>query len=128
MLVSSLATNWRGTEFQKYAMNTFTMSGWTLEEYKYRKVYEFTIFRSACKDVSFQTLVDPQLDADLLAQTLEDKIAAKFDIAGHSARWMFNFNTAAAIKDLSSATERVQNWKNFLEGVRGYSKKFLIRN
>jgi len=96
VFVSSLASNWRGPEYHKYAPVMFTMSGWTLEEYKF-----------ACKDDNFRQSIESKLDSDALALTIDEKIEAKFDIAGHSARWMFNYGTKFVISQVNSAVERI---------------------
>ena len=77
----------------------------------------FSYFRSACKDDSFWALVEAKLDADPLAFTIEDKIDAKFDIAGHSARWMFNYDSSFVIQQVNSAIERCLLKREILEGL-----------
>jgi len=117
VFVSSLTSDWRGPEYERYSPELYTMSGWTLDEYK-----------SACKDDSFRAIVEPKLDANPLCSTIEDKIEAKFDIAGHSARWMFNFDTRLAIQQADSAIERTHLKKEILEGLAGSEAKYMVHN
>jgi len=64
-------------------------------------------------------LVQPKLDADGTATTIEEKITAKYFIAGASARWMFFFNTQDSVMDIRFHLARAPDAGQLAKGFVG---------
>jgi hypothetical protein len=76
----------------------FYMSGWLLNDYL-----------DACKDVTFGNEIESKLDADSEALTTEQKVEAKYLIAGASAHWMFDLTTKEVLEKITNCLEHVND-------------------
>jgi len=72
ILVSSVQFSYPAEENERLHLERAKSYGWTLEEYKI-----------ACQYDEFQNRVLPMLDADPTATDFEEKLAAKYFLAGH---------------------------------------------
>jgi hypothetical protein len=117
------------------------LDGWTLEDYQ-----------GACEDKEFFNSVQSNLQESstnnvagasslsssssssatnlesFLGEDKNDMILEKYFIAGHSARWMFHFNTARAIMDADYWLEKVNNKKDLVSGMGGSNNVLAVNH
>jgi len=87
---------------------TFLMSyGWRLEEY-----------RAACGDLPLKNTLKLGLDYDTTLEAFDEKLTAKYYLAGESALWMFR-PTEVANREIEDSIKSANNHLELVKGLQG---------
>jgi len=111
--VSSLQVYVPQEELNVSQMSIIACNGWTFEEYQ-----------STCQNQNFlrfvsNKLADSKEELNINTSILEDILQEKFFLAGHSARFMFNFTIEEARQDISKNLERINSVDQLTKGLNG---------
>ena len=91
-----------------------TVPSWTLEQYK-----------TALTSVAFKGEVEANLGH---GDTLDEKLANKFFLAGGCARWMFGFSYAGALGDIDKQLAKSKDKQALSAGLQGHKAQGAVNH
>lgn len=152
--VSSEQIRWAGEDLPGF--ERFWLDGWTLEEYQEacknedffetvkNKLQESSSTSASTTGAANDEMMDDEPSFSLSSSSSSSSASAnpgsssndeknemiltKFFIAGHSARWMFHFNTTEAIKDADNWLTMPENKQNIMNGMQGYNSNLAVNH